>query len=818
LRIEASAGAGKTYRLTSRFLEILSSLPPDPRALRSIVAITFTNKAAAEMKERLIRYLKEIALGAEEGRQLAQVTGLSPKKASQWLEVIFEHYHDLQVRTIDSLVFTILKGIALEVGLRPDLEAELKEDLLLSRAYDRLLLSLREGSSELISLFREVLLAFLEIEAKGGFNPEKAIRRTLLDLFRYELKGRDLNNSERDIPLTILEEEVKKAAENFLQAADKKGLLFRYPSWRSKFEDPLEDIKATPFKKRSARELFKNLRRDEELEALFADFKEKFENYLLARAIVRLIPYGKLYVRLKAELESLRKQEGLIHGGGWVEIVEKILKEEGVPLVYCKLGARFQHFLIDEFQDTSRKQWEALRPLVEEALASGGTLTYVGDIKQAIYVWRGGDPALFKEIADQLPADLLHEPLPYNWRAKEDLIRFNNRFFSLLAQEEVSKKVASRFLHGEKSQEAGSCPFVAEFSQRLSESFGKVEQKPPLPSPGGEVQIYTVAGETKLEIREKTLSLLKELLPENFKAYRGRGTVAILVRTNEQAEEVARLLFELGLPAVTENALRLSNSSLIKAFIALLTFLDYPYDNVALAGFLRSPLAEGFFALSPSFWNEARGQKILYEFVREKAPQAFGNYLNPLLEKVGFLSPYDLVREICWLFRVFERFPEEEAFLKRFLSLVLTFEQEGVGLSAFLERWQERGFEERLGLPEDLEAVRVLTIHAAKGLEFDAVFLPFLQWEIKTPSLVPLDDGSLGYAQQPYPQPIKEKVLRDLMEQALESLNLLYVAFTRAREKLFIFLPKKRPERARFGTGDVVTDLLQRLGYLHYEA
>ena len=527
LKIEASAGAGKTYRLTSRFLEILASLPPGPQTLRSVVAITFTNKAAAEMKERLIRYLKEIALSGESGRKLSEATGLSPEKARQWLEVIFEHYHDLQVRTIDSLVFTILKGIALEVGLRPDLEAELKEDILLSRAYDRLLLALREGDPELMGLFREVLLTFLEIEAKGGFNPEKAIRKTLLNLFRYELQGRTFNNSDWDTALSPLEEEVRRAAETFLRAAEEKRLLFCYASWKAKFEDPLENFGATPFKKNSARELFKNARQDEELEALFADFKEKLERYLLARAIVRLIPYSRLYMRLKEELEALRKQEGLIHGGGWVEIVEKVLREDGVPLVYCKLGAKFRHFLIDEFQDTSRKQWEALSPLVEEALASGGTLTYVGDVKQAIYMWRGGDPALFEEISARLPARLFHEPLPYNWRAREDLIRFNNLFFSLLSERDISHTIASRFLYGEKASEGRSCPFVAELTRRLTESFAKVEQKVPKPSPGGEVQIYTISAETKAEIRENTLSLLKELLPESFKAYRGRGSVAV---------------------------------------------------------------------------------------------------------------------------------------------------------------------------------------------------------------------------------------------------------------------------------------------------
>ena len=820
LRIEASAGAGKTYRLTNRFLEILAELPPTARDLRSVVAITFTNKAACEMKERLVRTLKEIALKNPKGETLSAQTGLTPEKAQRWLEVIFEHYHDLQVRTIDSLVFTILKGVALEVGLRPDLEAELKEDLLLARAYDRLLLALRGGDEDLKEIFREVLLAYLEIEAKGGFYPEKGIRKTLLHLFRYELKGRSLETSKGPYSLSRLEAELREAAADFLEAAYKRRLSFRYEGWAAKFEDPFDDFSATPFKKKHAWELFKNGPKDEELEALFARFKEKLEEYLLARAIVRLIPYARLYERLKNELEVLRRQEGLIHGGGWVEIVERVLQEEGVPLVYCKLGARFRHFLIDEFQDTSRQQWEALRPLVEEALASGGTLTYVGDVKQAIYVWRGGDPALFAEVPAELSAPLIEEPLPYNWRAREDLVAFNNAFFSFLAEEEVARRVATRFLYGQSpDREAFSCPHVGALTATLKDTFSRVSQKLPRPRAGGEVKILPVAGKTFYEIKENTLEALKDLIPRVFSRYAGSGQVAVLVRTNDQAEEVARLLFELGVPAVTENALRLANSPLIRALISLLTFLDYPYHDVALMGFLRSPIARGYFRLPAHFWcSSQRGEGPLVETLRHLAPEAFAKYLRPLLEKAGFLNPYDLVREIFHLFDLYRRFPEEEAFLHRFLSLVLSFEQEGVGLSAFLERWQERGLEERLGLPEEVEAVRVLTIHGAKGLEFEAVFLPFLHWEPKTPSLVTLEGGLLGYVQQPYPGPIKEKVLKDRAEQALEGLNLLYVAFTRAKEALYLFVPRERPEKERFGTGTVVRDFLERLGYLRDEA
>ena len=817
LRIEASAGAGKTYRLTSRYLELLANLEPHPQTLRSVVAITFTNKAAAEMKERIVKNLKNIALATEEGKKLAAQTGLTPQAAAKWLEIIFEHFNDLQVRTIDSLVFSILKGIALEVGLRPDLEAELKEDVLLARAYDRLLLYLREGDTALRDIFRQVLLTFLEIEARSGFNPEKAIRKMLLDLFRYELKGRPLQNNQRNWMLKDMAEDVANAASRFLVAAEEAGLKFRYSFWHEKFLAPLDNFRATPFWKSSAADIFKGRGQvPPEVEALYADFQEKLEKYLFAWAVVRLIPYAQLYEKLKLELERLRQEYGLIHGGGWIEIVERVLREEGIPLVYCKLGTRFRHFLIDEFQDTSRAQWEALRPLVEEALARGGSLTYVGDVKQAIYVWRGGDPGLFKEVPQELPAELVDDPLPYNWRARENLVAFNNRFFGLLAEEGRARYVARRFLYAEREEErAKNCPHVGELAGFITETFQRVQQELPEERPGGQIEIVFCPGEDLHTQYEEILARLEKLLIQQ-KEQVTHKKIAILVRTNDQAEEIAHLLFEIGIPAVTENALRITSSQVVKALVSFLSFLDYPFNDVALAGFLRSKIAKGFLNLPEKFWKGAGRGNTLLDLLKNYDAEGFNNHLAPFLEKAGFLSPYDLVREVFAHFRIYERFPEEEAFLHRFLSLVLAFEQEGAGLSGFLERWSERAAEERLGLPEELSAVRVLTIHAAKGLEFDVVYLPFLHWTLKTPSLVTLEEGTLGYVQSPYPGPIKDKVMREKAAQALENLNLLYVAFTRAKEELYIFIPEKRPERASFGTGDIVRQFLAELGYRNY--
>ncbi len=830
LQIRASAGAGKTYQLTRQYLRLLKGLgSPTPEALRSLVAITFTNVAAAEMKERIISSLKEIILSTPEGKDLSRVTGLSPREAEGWLETILRYYGDLQIRTIDSLVFTILKAVAFELGLRPDLEAELREDQLLARAFDRLLLEAGEGEKELERLFRQVLTTFLELENLGGFNPEGKIRFRLLTLFRQEIRKGPADSPSGSSGLKALEEELCRLGRELTEKVREHGGTFKYPSygWEKMFQDPLRNLKATPFKKDSLAEVIKAPREViERLSPLYEAFRQAFDAYLLARAVERLAPYMKLYARVKEELETIRQEEGLIHGGGWLELIKEALSKGWTPHIYCKLGVRLRHFLIDEFQDTSRAQWEALEALIVNCLAEGGSLVYVGDTKQAIYVWRGGDSELFQEVPQSLPADAYRLDLPYNWRSCREIVEFNNRIFSLLAEEEMALWVAKGLLYGTKPPR-GLDPYASQLAARIRQTFdGAVQQLPPEAPEGGKIRLYQVKEE------EAIRDLLEEMLPSSFEKY---GQVALLVRSNKQAERLSTWTFEMRLPTVTENALRLAGSPLIQSLTALLRFLEYPLDNVALAGVLLSGLlpetpAEEVVRDFLVSWQRGRGaleeykgegadtNVSLYGYLKndrfKKDFSGVADRLEAFLGRVGRVSTYDLVRGIFDELDLWQRFPAETAFARRFLELVLRYEEEeGGDVSGFLDFWRQGGGKERLGFPEGLSAVRIMTIHAAKGLEFPAVFLPFPHWKIRFDPLVRLDDGRLGYATSPYSQKIRASLMAAKISQALEALNLLYVALTRAKRELVVFFlsPSKRQG---FDIGKVLWRLIKEAGYL----
>ncbi|WP_456432294.1 UvrD-helicase domain-containing protein [Thermosulfuriphilus sp.] len=809
LKIKASAGAGKTYQLTRHYLRLLKGLGrPSPEALRSLVAITFTNKAAAEMKERILFCLKEIAFQTEDGQRLAEETGLGQREAESWLKIIIEYYSDFQIRTIDSLIFAILRAVSFELGLRPDLEAEFEEKELLGRAFDQLLLELGAGDSALEGLFRKVLETFLELESQGGFNPEGKIRRRLLELFRHDILKR-VRSGTGPLDLEGLKRELILSGRRLVGEVREKGASFKNPRyrWEDKFCEPTEDPGATPFHKEGLAQVIKAPTEViSELEPLYQTFKEALDRYLLARAVNRVVPYARLYDYLRQRLESLCQAEGLIYSGGWLRLVGGFLSQDTVPQIYCKLGNRLRYFLIDEFQDTSRAQWQVLEPIVVNCLAEGGALVYVGDTKQAIYVWRGAEPELFHEVPQRLPASTFEVHLPYNWRSSREIIDFNNRLFEPLAEDGLAEWVAHGFLYGQKAKRE-SDPFVCELAQKIKANFKEALQEPsPSATSGGRVHVYC------LESEDGGLGLLRDLfrgkIPSRFEEY---GEAAVLVRSNDQAELVSGWLFEMGLPTVTENALRLANSRLVQTLAAFLRFLDYPLDDVALTGVLLSDLfSEKLSEEDLERIFSRRRQGSLYSRLREVKEDLYQEFFRPLLEMVGRLSTYDLLRSLIERLSILERFSKEEAFVRRFLELVHRYEEEeGGGISGFLDFWSRRGAEERLGVPEEISAVKVLTIHAAKGLEFPVVFIPFAHWDIKPERLVCLPDGRLGYASSPYPQEIRQALMATRMAQAIEALNLLYVALTRAQKELFVFVKKGRS----FGTGDVLLRLLEVSGH-----
>ncbi len=762
IRIEASAGAGKTYMLAIRYLRLLRRVgPPGGDALRRIVAITFTNKAASEMKDRILRFLKEIAFETPRGRKLSSEVGLGPREAAEWIEAIISNFSDFHVRTIDSLLFAILKGLSFEMGLRPDMEVVFSQDAVLERAFDMLISNL---SGEDRGVLEEALETFLEIDERPGFYPEPGLRKRILDIFK-ETGG---NVKRKRVDRSFVNDRSSQIMDFF------KGEFLRvFKSVkdhlnRSKIRDPFSvgsvfDLLGKPFIKRDPDDLFKkSSKASEDVRASFRKVHnelrrmlEEFSDELSELSFEKVGGYVPFLGELERRVSKVCMEEGVILGGrDWSQKACEAIGGDGgaVPLVYAHFGSEFYHFLFDEFQDTSRDQWYALLPIVEDVLSRGGSLFLVGDVKQAIYGWRGGDWTLFDEVVSSFVSVGSPETLRLdkNYRSCKTLVEFFNRLFQPLSDKgEVKDILGNFFLKGAPSD------VLDDVSSSVSSAFSSHYQVPvrgDIPRSG--FFIYKCGGKrSKDDLREVVRSKFLEdvrLEWEMRETVESGAPIAVLVRTNDDVEEVSSWLIQSGIPVVTENALKLSSSLAVKGIVSFLSYLYDPGDEVSLYGFLASGLLEGGPASEEelsSLWlqGDCDPWKKKVEDLRRK--------LSPLLNR---RSPYELMfsllEEIGITLERGGRMFHQAPFIRRLLELSHRFELEnGPSISKFLSFCEEGGLEERVGLPESVDAVRVLTIHRAKGLEFPVVFIPFTDWSVRNTSpVVKTDDGYLAHLTPKY--------------------------------------------------------------------
>jgi ATP-dependent helicase/nuclease subunit A len=807
--LRASAGAGKTYQLTMRFISLLAGVKPSAEILRQIVAITFTNRAAAEMKERIILTLKQMALGEDDGDRFSHETKLQPPDAAAWLDIILAHFSDFHVRTIDSLVYALLRAFSLEMGMRPDLEVTFDYDAILNQCFDRLL-SRTEwvDGDQRYQLLSDLLETYLNIEEAGGMVVERGIRRKLLEL--YERSDGPVSAGPSP-DLNSTQERLRRAASHLLGELMKRGVsdYLNKRVFKSLYlEDPINHLEKSLFTKASLQEILtskaSSIADDDiaHLNVLYEELRHVRDEYLQFLALAKVHAYMRTLEELYQEIRVLSEREGLILGGGWHVLVTAFLEEEQHTSTFAllKLGSRVQHFLIDEFQDTSRSQWSAIFPLVEESLSTGGSLFYVGDVKQAIYGWRGGDWRLFEEVAVEffpsVPSQSRKEDiLTVNYRSRSRIVEFNNELYHLL----TDGTFVERFTEMIIGKEAGKEGKVA-LSRLIRDNFKDVEQTvAPHTLEGNNAGKVTIAPfeapteKLRHAVRERLVHEVHEVWER-----RNKKGIAVLVRRNRDAEDIATWLMTAGIPVVTENSLRLRRSDLIKGVTAFLRFLEYPLDDLSFWGAVASRLFQGLHGLPDTdrgaWLEEGLWQPPLYKAFEQRFPAVSEEFIRPLLGRVGFVTPYDLCREVVERFRILERWTEDAVFVYRFLELMFQTEAGGQrSLSHFLQFWDEGGMEEKIGLPEDISAVRILTIHKAKGLEFPVVFVPFTNWRLDHPRLAKLDDGRFVNIKRPLPAILEYKRRTMINNSALEALNLLYVATTRAEEELYLYvtcLPK----------------------------
>ncbi|MBM3312907.1 MAG: hypothetical protein FJY80_15535, partial [Candidatus Aminicenantes bacterium] len=456
--LKASAGSGKTYRLAERYLSFLLNPPADhriPQDLANILAITFTNNAAREMKDRILAWLKECALGDERRiRHLSDALSIPaaslPALAAAAVERVLSGYTEFQVATIDSFVSTVFKASAVEMSTSPDFEIALDHAELVEYAFSRFLRAVLPGapSVKLFERILEDLNRYQKSEAGFFWDPVPAVRDKLVEFYGKlmartgEVAGRryDKDRAKAQVALASAVEDLEAEIASSGLPRDGRSTYWTWGVAAAVREDRVNDLIGLSFKTPPVKRppSSTDLEAFERVEAK----RSRLRKALLERHAVYtrdfFTPYLEAYRGFRDTLAVAQRRQGVVFLSDITRRLAKYLDGGVVPDIYLRLGDRIFHFLIDEFQDTSPVQWADLRPLVEESLSRGGSLFCVGDTKQAIYGFRNADYEIMRrlELREERfgPAEVRVRELPTNWRSRKAVVDFAKRLFLQLAE------------------------------------------------------------------------------------------------------------------------------------------------------------------------------------------------------------------------------------------------------------------------------------------------------------------------------------------------------------------------------------------------
>lgn len=837
----ASAGAGKTHKLTGEYLTLLFN---GPGAFRRILAVTFTNKATDEMKSRIVSELYNLASGKKSDYVdlLQSAYSLTEeqvrKQAAKILIDILHDYSAFNISTIDRFFQQTMRAFTREIGLQGGYGIEMDQELVLTAAIDSLLGDLEKPESkELLGW----LLRFAEdkIENGGEWNLRKDIMALSREVFKESYKtfseqvNRDISDKKaletykNDLYGIIrsVEANAKELGERGLAVMNKYGLkqedfsrgnitvsLFaklaqgEMKTPNATFCNMADNIEAC-FKKTTpigTRQII-GCAFEDGLNDCIKSIITLFGNltaYNTAREIVRYYYTLGILTDVSRQIAAYREEKNIMLIADTTELLNKVIGGSDTPFVYEKTGTHVDHYMIDEFQDTSGMQWNNFRPLIEESLSHARANLIVGDVKQSIYRFRNSDWKLLdKQVKADFSAEQLREDtLKDNWRSCRHIVEFNNALFTTIPgvlQVFYNETLSASSLNEEQQ---------AEYFTKIMSAYDKSYQQvpPPFQKKDGHVRIEFLSGDEEKDWKDEAMERIPKILQQLQDNGYALKDIAILVRTNQEGAKVADTLLsykeehpseQYHYDIISDDALFISSSAAVRFIISVLRYLRNPEDmiNGRIAPYSYQVLTGTFGTEETSFPPE-------------------------IIRSLHALSRQSLYEITEGLFRLFSvNFPEnEQVFVQAFLDMVSEYGQkESADLGRFLKWWDETGYKKTIATPDAQNAIRIMTVHKSKGLGFKAVIVPFGDWEIDHkptkpvilwchPEEKPFDRLHLvpvRYGQGLANTIFAEDYFRERLHAFIDNLNTLYVAFTRAKEELIVFSP--RPKKIKEETGDV---------------
>ncbi|MFS4454488.1 UvrD-helicase domain-containing protein [Maribacter sp. 2304DJ31-5] len=794
----ASAGSGKTYALSKAYLKIVLS---SANGFKRILAITFTNKAVNEMKHRILDSLYQFSitdientaspLFLEISKELKLPARTLQKLSGHRLKEILHNYAFFDISTIDKFTHRLIRTFAKDLKLPQNFEVVLDRDLLLDEAVGRLIskagkdmgltkilldfalekiddnrswdmgydllkmgqLLFDENNTSHIKSFEDKELAnFLGLRQKLLLKIKAAEKKSI------EIAGETLEYIEQvgleftDFPRETLPNHFKKAkAGNFSPNA-----LYSNKLEESLIQGNIVKANVTP----PSLELTTAF-----LKRYTALKTQIYHRGFFLNAYRNLVPLTLLNV-IQKELRNIQQEKDQLSISEFNNIISKEIKNQPAPFIYERLGEKYRHYFIDEFQDTSEMQWSNLIPLIGSALegmdnrGEQGSLFIVGDPKQAIYRWRGGKAEQFLELTAKKvqPFSVNGETrsLPKNYRSYDEIIHFNNDFFQSVS------------------------PFLD--SPIYQELFKKGNRQQTNNKKGGFVKLSFLEEETDEGYGQRTFETIQEVLLKGF----DYGDICILTRKKKHGIALADYLMAQDIPIISSESLLLSKSTCVKFLVDLMKFALYPKSeeiNYDLLRFLYSDAGDIHSSI----------QKRIHHLETVLIEEFDFN-----IRKFQRETLYDGIERAI---KKFDLAPGSDAHITAFMDLIMEVEQkQGADISSFLSYWEKKGHTLSINTPENINAVQIMTVHKAKGLEFPIVIFPYANTNILeeiTPKLwVPVAPEKFSGFKELLINKKKEvtaysAIASDLYYEEehklqLDAFNLLYVALTRAISGLYV--------------------------------
>jgi len=874
---KASAGSGKTYRLALEYIKLLMA---DPKNFRYTLAVTFTNKATEEMKTRILSKLFALAHRLPSGddyvkelhHSMPQLTDNDiQQRATLALDGILNTYHYFRVETIDSFFQRILRNLARELGLKANINVGLNDREVEQQAVDELIGNINSEKDPLLGWMMDFVNERLDEDK--NWNVIGQIKDFGTNIYRDFYKERHeqleaiLSNPQFFKNYTgklrakaaQVDKDMSALADRFQTLVDQYGFddsdftRGTVPNYFKKLRegnycdvahatiDKAETEEWTKLIKKAIKDTDKGQTFHEQIAPLITKTEQLRQKAERVRYSVELTLRNlnelRLLGRIAQQVDAINADNNNFPLSNTQQLIKDMIDGSDTPFIYEKIGGALKYIMIDEFQDTSAVQWDNFKVLIDDCIAHQAGSLIVGDVKQSIYRWRGGDWRLLQDLTHDKHPEIKEVKLDTNFRSQPRIITFNNMFFKLAAKKTTEAAVTELNDHHAPKDVIQQALDIETAYQDVEQAYPKGKELV------GMAQIKLLDDE---DYDQETLDQIESTIAELLKAGVATKDIAVLVRKNKHIQAIAEYFMQHqikvdGKPAdvslVSDEAFRLDASLAVRMLIGALRFLVHPDDKLTTAFLVKAYHRIGGDVKEEENKNgkeddhsravnndkdDANLDTRLFvgkDDITTQLPEALRTERDEL-RGLPLMMLFTRLYAILGL----ERLDDESAYVCAFLDKVATLiHSKAVGIEDVLNAWDTDLCGKAIH-SDDINGIRLMTIHKSKGLEFANVIIPYCDWDIER------NNDTLWFTTDDKPEPFNELPLvpvslqskklknsiysddydREHLKNIVDNLNLLYVAFTRAKCNLYVFGKKspKAPYPSKI-IQDVAEDLKQ---------